>query len=162
MKWSQWLEEWGMSGLKIKLYFLEMEFKPNDVDRDAAWEMYVELLTRITTQAMPAEHGDEQTALESVHSLFETTRDVIKKHTRHCLQFTKIAVVVLNQIIRPFTAKWHKLSLAGAFNDPAQCAEFRKELEQLQAQLKKYTAMLGSMAGVEEDLTLLEQVDEDD
>ena len=160
MKWSQWLEEWGMSGLKIKLYFLEMEFKPNDVDRDAAWEMYVELLTRITTQALPAEHGDEQTALESIYSLFNTTREVIKKHTRHCLEFTKIAVVVLNQIIRPFTAKWHKRSLAGAFKDQAQCAEFRQELQQLQARLKKYTAMLGSMAGVEEDLTLLEQVDE--
>ena len=160
MKRSQWLEQWGLSSLKIKLSFLEAEFKPNDVDRAAAWEMYVELLTRITTQALPAEHGDELTALESIHSLFEITRDVIKKHTRHCLEFTKIAVVVLNQIIRPFTAKWHKLSLEGAFKDPAQCAEFRKELAQLQVQLKKYTTMLGSMAGLEEDLTLLEQVGE--
>ena len=33
MKWSQWLEEWSMSSLKINLKFLEAEFKPNDVDR---------------------------------------------------------------------------------------------------------------------------------
>lgn len=161
MKWSQWLEKWGMSSLKLNVGFAELEFKPNDVDRDAAWEMYVELLTRITTQALPTGQGDEQTALASVHSLFKTTRDIIKRSTRHSLEFTKIAIVVLNQVVRPFTAKWHKLSLAGAFDVPAKCTEFRQELDALQTQLKKYTAMLGSMAGVEEDLTLLEQLDED-
>ncbi len=161
MKWSQWLEKWGMSRLEINAGFAKMEFKPDDRDSDAAWEMYVELLTRITTQALPAGQGDEQTALNSVHSLFKTTRDIIKRHTRHSLEFTKLAIVVLNQIVRPFTARWHKLSLAGAFDNKDKCDQFRTELEALQVDLKKYTAMLGSMAGVEEDLTLLEQLDDE-
>jgi hypothetical protein len=74
--------------------------------------------------------------------------------------FKKITkLVVLNQIIRPFTAKWHRLSLEGAFKDPIQCAEFRGELAALQADLRRYTGMMGEMAGVEEDLVLLEQLE---
>jgi hypothetical protein len=49
-----------MSGLKIKTGFLEMEWKPNDKDRDAAWEMYIELITRIATQYLEPKHGDEK------------------------------------------------------------------------------------------------------
>jgi len=40
-----------------------------------------------------------------------------RDHQEDCIQFRKIAIVVLNQVIRPFTVKWHRLSLAGAFND---------------------------------------------
>lgn len=158
MKWSQWLEEWGLSKLKINAGFLQMELEPQDHDRDAAWEMYVELLTRITTQALPTEYGDEQAALDSVYSLFGISREIIKQHTRHANEFAKIAIVVLNQVVRPFTAKWHKLAINGAFKDPVQCEIFRNELILLQSDLRKYTALLGSMAGVEDDMTLLEQI----
>lgn len=156
MKWAKWLENWDMTSLKIKASFLEMEWKPQDEDKSAAWELYVELLTRIATQPLDETHGDEKTALESVFSLFGITRQVLKNNTRNCTEFTKIAVVVLNQVIRPFTAKWHRLSLQGAFADPAQQKEFRKELALLQSALRKYTRMLADMAGVE-DLTTLEE-----
>ena len=61
----------------------------------------------------------------------------------------------MNQTIRPFTAKWHKSSLEGAFDDEAKCQEFRKELSLLQEQLRIYTAALADIAAVE-DLTELE------
>jgi hypothetical protein len=67
----------------------------------------------------------------------------------------KLAIPVLNQIIRPFTAKWHRLSLAGAFQDAARCGEFRAELAALQRRLRDYTRALAAMAEVE-DLTSLE------
>ena len=89
MKWSEWLENWSMTSLKIKPPFLEMEWNPRDEDKDAAWELYIELLTRITTQPLAYEHGDEGTALESVHRIFDLTRDVIKRHGRSCLEFSK-------------------------------------------------------------------------
>jgi len=63
---------------------------------------------------------------------------------------------VLNQKIRPFTARWHRESLAGAFEDAEACARFREELEELQEILHIYTQMLGEMAGVEKDLTEIE------
>ena len=46
------------------------------------WELYIELLTRITTQALPAVEGDEQTALDSVYSLFRTTRKILRQRGR--------------------------------------------------------------------------------
>lgn len=156
MKWSNWLAKWGMSSLKIQAGFLEMEFNPNNCDKNAAWEMYIELLTRVATQPLEANYGDEKAALESVYSLFGSTRSVIKTHSRHCLEFTKIAIVILNQKIRPFTSKWHKRSILGDFEDSVACFEFREDLAKLQIDLIKYTAMLGDMAGVEEDLILLE------
>jgi hypothetical protein len=156
MKLKEWLEPWSMTSLKINTHFLEMEWKPQDEDMDAAWELYVELLTRITTQYLSPEHGDEKTALDSVHKIFDLTRDIIKRKGRHCINFAKLAVIVLNQIIRPFTAKWHRLSLEGAFADAAQCQQFRNELSVLQGALRTYTKMLADMAKVE-DLTELEE-----
>ena len=161
MDWGGWLKKWGMTSLKVKTPFLNMEWKPQDKDKAAAWELYVELLTRITTQPLASAHGDEQTALTSVYSIFPTTREVMKQNGRHCVEFTKIAVLVLNQKIRPFTAKWHKIASQDGFSDEAKCKEFREELGELQKVLKKYTQMLADMAGVEdltalEDLTVLE------
>lgn len=155
MKWRKWLENWDMTSLKIKTPFLEMDWQPKDEDKAAAWEMYIELLTRITTQPLDTEHGDEKTALESVYSLFPITRQVLKNNTRYCIEFAKLAIVILNQIIRPFTAKWHRLCLQGAFDDPKERAKFRNELDSLQVTLRKYARMLADMAGVE-DLTVLE------
>lgn len=157
MKWRKWLENWEMTSLKINVGFLDMEWSPKDEDKAAAWELYVELLTRITTQPLDVTHGDEKTALDSVHSLFAITRQVLKNNTRNCTEFAKIAIVVLNQVIRPFTAKWHRSSLQGAFNDANKCKEFRDELIILQAILRQYTKMLADMAGVE-DLTTLESL----
>ena len=71
------------------------------------------------------------------------------------MQFTRIAIIVLNQIVRPFTAKWHRLSLEQAFDDEAKCEAFRIELVKLQNDLLNYTKMLADMADVE-DLTELE------
>ncbi len=64
--------------------------------------------------------------------------------------------IVLNQVIRPFTAKWHRLSAQGAFSNIQSCQEFRKELAELQSILNIYTQMLGEMAGVEDDLSELQ------
>lgn len=144
-----------MTSLKVKAPFLEMEWSPQDEDKAAAWELYIELLTRITTQKLDNNHGDEKTALTSIFSIFPITRDVMKNNGRHCIEFTKIAIIVLNQIVRPFTAKWHGLLVSGAFEDPAKCEEFRQELVELQRVLRLYTKMLADMAGVE-DLTELE------
>lgn len=155
MKWQKWLENWDMSSLKVKTPFLEMEWEPKDEDKTAAWELYIELLTRITTQPLGDTDGDEKTALNSIYSIFPTTRDVIKRNGRHCLEFTKLAILILNQKIRPFTAKWHRLASQGAFEEEDQCRAFRNELVELQATLKVYTQMLADMAGVE-DLTNLE------
>ena len=125
-------------------------------DSDAAWELYVEMLTRVVTQPLPVETGDEETALDSVYSLFPITREVLRRRGRRAINFTKIAVPILNQIVRPFTAKWHGKRLAGDLADEDIRSEFREELATLQEDLRNYNRMLASIAGVE-DLTDLEE-----
>ena len=70
------------------------------------------------------------------------------------MQFTRLAVVVLNQIVRPFTDKWHPVSMQGGFSDEATRLEFRRELHTLKQSLVTYTRALADIAGVE-DLTAL-------
>jgi hypothetical protein len=152
MKLQKWLENWDLTNLKISIGFLEAEWQPQEKDREAAWELYVELLTRIATQPLLSEHGDEKTALDSVYKLFEITREILRRNGRECVQFTKIAVIVLNQVVRPFTAKWHRLILDGEFNGVEKREAFRSELANLQVVLQKYTKALADIAQVE-DLT---------
>ena len=134
---------------------LDVDF--SDEDQDAAWELYIEMLTRIVTQPLPSADGDEQTALDSVYSLFPTTREILRRRGRGTIQFSKVAIPVLNQVVRPFTAEWHRKSMANAFADPVQQQEFREALAALQEDLKNYNRMLANIAGVE-DLTDLESV----
>ena len=147
---------WGLSSIKLNVKFLEVEFEPTEDDMTAAWDMYVELLTRITTQKLDEEDGDEKTALESVHELFPVTRQLLKEKGRRATNFTKIAVVVLNQIVRPFTAKWHRKEKEGAFNQKDECQQFRIELAEVRDKLICYSKMLADMAKVE-DLTAIEE-----
>ena len=141
--------------LSINVGVLKAQINFTNNDKKAAWELYVELLTRITTQPLPDKDGVEQTALDSIYSIFSLTREVLKKYGSQTIQFSKIAIPVLNQKIRPFTAKWHKLSHKNAFKEPEKCKEFRGELKNLQVELQKYNQLLAHIAGVE-DLTKLE------
>lgn len=154
MTLKEWINKWDFKSLKICTVFLDAELVFNAADEKAAWEMYVELLTRIATQPLEDNTGNEQAALESIYSLFSITRGILKDNGRSCIQFTKIAIIVLNQVIRPFTTKWHILSMQNAFDSPVQCQAFRSELKDLQNELQKYTSMLSGIAQVE-DLTTI-------
>ena len=156
MQLRKLLEKWDLTSLRIKTPFLDMDWEPKDEDKNAAWELYVELITRVSTQRVLPEEGDEAAALQSIHNLFALTRETIKRHGRYCINFTRIAVVVLNQKVRPFTAKWHRRMLAGPLADADRQA-FRAELDSLQTDLRNYTRLLADLADVE-DLTDLEAV----
>jgi len=156
VKWSKWIENWNMTSLKINLKFLEMEWEPKEPDKQAAWDLYIELLTRVSTQSLQPDHGNEATALKSIYQLFDLTRTIIKSNGRDCIQFTRIAIIVLNQVVRPFTAKWHKVLVDGGFSSDDVHTDFRKDLEDLHKELGNYTKMLADMAGVE-DLTNIEE-----
>jgi signal transduction histidine kinase len=152
MQVKKLFEQWDIKAIKLKTPFMEMEWQAKDEDRDAAWELYVEMLTRVITQPLAAKRGVEKTALESVYQLFPLTREILKKNGRHCANFTKIAVVVLNQIVRPFTTKWHLIFEVNELLSAELAEEFRTELTYLQIELRKYAQMLASIADVE-DLT---------
>ncbi|MDO9312334.1 MAG: hypothetical protein Q7T85_11690 [Nitrosomonas sp.] len=45
MKIKDLFENWNLTGLRINAPFMEMDWKPSDPDKEAAWDLYVELLT---------------------------------------------------------------------------------------------------------------------
>ena len=147
---ADWLRSVRLDGVKLGPRWASVSISFEETDKDAAWELYVELLTRITTQPLGDSEGDEQTALSSVFSLFGLTREVLKKKGRKAQHFTKVAVPVLNQVVRPFTAKWHGVSEKEGFRNEGRRAEFRAELRELQAQLRKYNRLLAEIAEVED------------
>ncbi|WP_321416178.1 hypothetical protein [uncultured Desulfobacter sp.] len=156
MKIQDWFENWGITGLKISAGFMQMEWQPKPEEEQAAWELYIELITRVATQPLGKDQGDEAAALKSIFSLFEVTRNLLKEKGRKAEVFSKIAVVILNQKIRPFTATWHKRVLDNNLEKPQDKALFRNELIQIQNMLRGYAAMLAKVAGVE-DFQALDQ-----
>lgn len=156
MNLGELFKKFHLENVSLNLQAVQLEMSFQEADKDAAWDLYVEMLTRIVTQPLLSKSGDEKAALESVYSLVPATRDILRHHGRASIRFSKVAVPVLNQIVRPFTAKWHKESLTAAFDHKKKRMKFRKELEVLQGRLRNYNRMLAEIAGVE-DLTDLER-----
>lgn len=149
---------YSLTNIRLNAGMVQADIALNSADKDAAWEMYVEMLTRIVTQPLPEEAGDEKAALESVHALFPIGREILRRHGRQTIQFSKVIIPILNQVVRPFTTKWHRMSLLGAFEDEAARREFRKDLRDLLVNMRNCNKMLAEIACVE-DLTDLEQIE---
>ena len=160
MNLGAWFRTFHLEKVSLNTHIIGVEMSFEDTDKDAAWELYIEMLTRTVTQPLSAEAGGEEAALNSVYSLFPTTREILRRQGRNSIRFSRIAIPVLNQVVRPFTAKRHRESLVGAFDDADKRAEFRQELAALQEELRNYNRMLAEIAGVE-DLTDLESVQGD-
>lgn len=131
MKLGAWFRKFHLEKIRLGAAGVDLEIRIKNDDRDAAWELYIEMLTRIVTQPLPSADGDEKTALDSVYSLFPATREILRQRGRRTIEFSKIAIPVLNQVVRPFTAKWHRESLAGNFGDAEKRRQFREELANL-------------------------------
>ena len=151
------LSNFQLEKVRLGPAWATVEISFDQSDQDAAWELYVEMLLRVVTQPLPSEGGDESTALNSIYSLFPVTREILRRKGRSAISFSKVAIPVMNQVVRPFTTKWHSQSLTGALSDLGKRAEFRKDLEALQNDLRNYNRLLAQIAGVE-DLTDLEML----
>ena len=102
-------------GLPFGLGGISGSWSPDEEERKAAWEMYVELITRISVQELQPGEGLLGEALASLYTLFGTTRDILRRYGPGVaapkkgsdLSFGIIAVRVLNEALRPLLAKWH-------------------------------------------------------
>jgi hypothetical protein len=90
----------------------ELTFVVNNDARQVAWKLYVEVVTRISTQPLADEEGFIREALTSLYGLFGTTRDTLKA-SRPSVSVSgeqtveHLAVTMLNNELRPFLSKWH-------------------------------------------------------
>ena len=123
IKIAELFTKFQLEKVKLGPSWANAELSIDTCHSHAAWELYIDMLTRIVTQTLPTEVGDEEAALDGVYSLFPITREVLRRRGRRTINFIKIAVPVLNQVVRPFTAKWHNKSLAGDVR-----REFRQDL----------------------------------
>jgi hypothetical protein len=150
MKWRDLLGEWGIAKLHLKLGFVEAEFAAQDAERNAAWELFIELATRISTQHLPDEVGSEKQALSSIYSIFPTTREILKSHGPSAQNFARVAIAVLNVVLRPFLTRWHVEFEKASTLGPEKLKQFRTELGMVRTDLVEYANVLARIANVEE------------
>jgi hypothetical protein len=107
-------------------------------DREAAWELKVELSTRVSSVGLSKGIGCNTSALSSLHSLFDTWRSIARNGGVKSQKFLKHSKTYFDDNVRPFTSKWH-----AQLNDSAEQSEmFRGELEQLQIETRRYCEKL--------------------
>ncbi|MEZ8107105.1 hypothetical protein [Vibrio cortegadensis] len=107
-------------------------------DRAAAWEMFIELDTRIATRNL--DDGDSKSALVSLAALFNVHRENSKRHGPNSRQYYHLVTDGFEDYLRPFTSKWHS-TLKGD-NE----VQFREELQILQSKLNSLKVALDDMA----------------
>lgn len=154
MKLKDWLAKWDVNSLHITTPFLEAEWAPTQADQEAAWQLYIELLTRRIMKYLPNQ-DEEIIILSEISVLIEITRDLIKKYGREAVSFSKLAIVILNQTLLPFISNWRYIIQVGKIKEIENYNKFNIELKSLQDELKKYIKMLADFSGVE-DLSELE------
>ena len=123
------------------------KWPPEEEDKIAAGKLHGQLVSRITTQRLPYVDGEEAAALKSVYDLFGETRAIFKDHPKSAMT-DAIAWYVLNTHVRPFTAKWHRLSERGAFAALDGTDVFRSELTRLQPLLVRFNELLVAIRDV--------------
>jgi len=126
----------------------QQAWPPSDEDRAAAGKLHGQLVSRIATQRLPYVDGEEAAALNSVYQLFGETREIFKDHPT-CAMTNAIGWYVLNTHVRPFTAKWHRLSERGALAALDGTDIFRSELIRLHPFLVRFDELLVAIRDVQ-------------
>ncbi|MEO6036464.1 MAG: hypothetical protein ABIQ35_14525, partial [Verrucomicrobiota bacterium] len=113
-------------------------------DREPATQVRVELATRITTQHIHYRSGNEEAAAESVAKLFPIVRELLVVHWQ-AKAFEWVALRLLNETIRPYTARWHGWIVEKNFSSEQTRRVFRSELQNLQKELEIYLHAFASL-----------------
>jgi hypothetical protein len=142
------------------------EWEADVTERKAAWSLYIELVTRITVQSLEADEGLLREALNSLHSMFAITRQILREAGPDVgissASVGGIAIAVLNKGLRPFLSKWHPLLQTWEAQKPPTTSakeheknwslepQMRQELLLLGKEVEQYATALAEIVGVEE------------
>jgi hypothetical protein len=157
--------------LDLNLLFIHIKgkWKPDEQEKKAAWELYIELVTRISVVELKKSEGILREALSSLYSLFPTTRQVLRHygssiaatHEDADYSLARLAVNFLNYELRPILSKWHPLlqdyeeqrekgvSIKAHEDRWEMNQELRKVLDDSRTVLIEYSKFLASAAGIE-------------
>ena len=110
--------------IRINLNFHGLQidgiWKPNDCERKAAWELYVEIITCVSTMPPSAEEGLLREAFSSLNSLSAATHDILLRYGPDVAgakpdgqySFGTLALAMPNYGMRHLLADWQS-----AFDD---------------------------------------------
>ncbi len=160
-------------GLDLRVFQISGTWEPNDDERKAAWELYVELVTRIAVVPLDPAAGLLREALASLYSLFATTREILRRYgpdiaepkpegpghpRQHSFGF--LAVSMLNLVLRPVLATWHPALEDWEATKPPEhsrgqheqtwdrAPELRSALDGLRDTLSDYARLMAKACGV--------------
>ncbi len=143
-------------------------WKPDEREQNAAWEMYVELVTRIAVTELTPGDGLLRESLSSLYSIFTTTRTILRSYgpavarpkRESQLSFGYLAISIVNYVLRPVLAKWHPLLLDYEHRKDARVSaseheqrweraeELRQVLNDVRTVLLQYTTLLADISHV--------------
>lgn len=145
---------------------IEGNWKVDENEKRASWELYVELSTRVATNEIKPFYSDPIEAIGSMHALFEITRELLKKYGPELvgqkrgdeLSLAYISIAILNKVLRPFLSKWNIVlrKIENGFSSPNPVvqegsvlnhAKFYEELKVLQSTLEGYNELLAKACG---------------
>jgi hypothetical protein len=140
------------------------KWEADPTERNAAWSLYVELVTRIAVQSLASDRGLLREALNSLYTLFGTTREILKAAGPEVGASREsvggIAIAVLNNGLRPFLTEWHpaledweakrssEVSKKEHEQNWPEAPRLRQELAALRNDLEEYANALAEIAGV--------------
>jgi transcriptional regulator with XRE-family HTH domain len=147
--------------------------EPDEEERKAAWEMYIELVTRVPIAVLGQGEGLLREALSSLYSLFPTTRAILRHYgpamarnnQDRKLSFSSLAIRMLNTILRPLLSKWHPLLQDYEATRPDSVSvtqherhwerytELRQEMSMARKALIEYATLFAQMAGASQLIT---------
>lgn len=128
-----------------------------EAEARAAWALYVEYATRIAGAALEDGAGSPREALDSLRTLFSSTREVLRaagpEVAHHPDALGPLAIRILNDGLRPFLVRWHTALRAREAAGTGEItgvdrATFDGELGALRAGLGIYIQALGEIAGI--------------
>jgi hypothetical protein len=141
------------------------EWETDSTQRNAAWALYVELVTRVAVQELAEDAGLVREAMNSLYTLFGTTREILRSAGPDVGASREsvggLAIAVLNQGLRPFLTKWHPLLQIWEAQRPGdrspkeheqlwkQEPALRQDLSRLREELEIYAQALAKVAGVD-------------
>ncbi|WP_415949136.1 TIR domain-containing protein [Streptomyces sp. KLOTTS4A1] len=138
----------------------------SEAERMAAFDLQIELVSRVGVQQLPVGSGSLREALSSLHSLFPFTRGTLQRYSIGLRlpapgSVPALADRLLNEILRPFLSEWHPRLLAWeARRAPStgpvdherawdQAPALRSALDELQRPLQDLTSELAAISGGE-------------
>ncbi|MFH9613205.1 hypothetical protein ACH4MM_05490 [Streptomyces pratensis] len=148
----------------------ELTFTVNNDSRQVAWQMFVETVTRVSTQPLASDQGVVREALTSMYGLFATTRETLKASRPSApvpggQTVEYLAITMLNQALRPFLSHWHpRLQEFERSRPESKESEWpenpacRAALRELQRDVYDYAVGFARLAGVREAESLIGSV----